>query len=145
MRILASERLLRRASRTRTCQRRPKIAAFNLWPQVAFNRSCVFCSASQGRLRGCISILLPTSPMPPQHLLQHRFHLIGRCRRQGPSRPEQPTPTPPATTCLRARIGLSGNETNSGTSSATSLFHLPLQLYSRVGYHPNHPVQFFNF
>ena len=106
---------------------------------AAFNRSCVFCSASQGRLRGWISILLLTSPMPPQHLLQHRFHLIGCCRRQGASRPEQPTRTPPATTCLRARIGLSGNETNSGTSSATSLFHLPLQLYSRIGYHPNLP------
>lgn len=34
---------------------------------------------------------------------------------------------PPATTCLQGRIGLSENETNSGTSSATFLFHLPLQ------------------
>ena len=127
-------------------QGRRHVSAVNLWPVGSFKRKicCVFCSGSHRRLRGWHLHPPPeTSPLPPQHLFELRFKLIGCWGRQLPSRPQQPTPTPRLQLAFRAGSDYQKTRLIPELHQQLSCFICLYSRQSRIRYHPSHLVYFY--
>ena len=106
-------------------------SAFVCWPpsggKYEVSTSCVSSSGPRGRLRGC-----HLNPCPSISAATEASRKMAPSDwtslppAPSPSWATNPTAGFPATNWLQGWIGLSENETNSTTSSATSLFHLLL-------------------